>query len=40
MPMFDGSMKVGEDIEDEILDVIDEPEVKIDVDDPEDISKL
>lgn len=37
MPMFDGSMKVGEDIEDEILDVIDEPEIKIDVDDSEDI---
>lgn len=35
MPMFDGSMQ--EDIEDEILDVIDEPEVKIDVDNSEDI---
>jgi len=39
MPMFDGSMKVEdaveEDMEDEILDVIDEPEVKIDVDDSE-----
>ena len=37
--MFNGSMKVEdaveEDMEDEILDVIDEPEVKIDVDDPE-----
>ena len=30
MPMFDGSMQ--EDIEDEIMDVIDEPEVKINVD--------
>lgn len=41
MPMFDGTMAVedavGEDIEDEILDVIDEPEVKIDVDNSEDI---
>jgi len=40
MPMFDGTMAVedavGEDIEDEILDVIDEPEVKIDVDNSED----
>jgi hypothetical protein len=35
MPMFDGSMQ--EDIEDEIMDVIDEPEVKIDVDNSEDI---
>ena len=39
MPMFNGSMKVEdaveEDMEDEILDVIDEPEVKIDVDDSE-----
>lgn len=42
MPMFDGSMKVEdaveEDMEDEILDVIDEPEVKIDVDDSEEPS--
>jgi len=40
MPMFDGTMAVedavDEDIEDEILDVIDEPEVKIDVDNSED----
>ena len=39
MPMFDGSMAVEdaveEDMEDEILDVIDEPEVKIDVDNSE-----
>jgi len=33
MPMFNGEM--AEDIEDEILDVIDEPEVKIDVDNSE-----
>ena len=42
MPMFDGSMKVEdaveEDMEDEILDVIDEPEIKIDVDDSEEPS--
>jgi hypothetical protein len=37
MPMFDGSMAVEEDMEDEILDVIDEPEVKIDVDNSEEI---
>jgi hypothetical protein len=36
MPMFDGTMAVEEDMEDEILDVIDEPEVKIDVDNSED----
>lgn len=35
MPMFDGTMPVEEDMEDEILDVIDEPEVKIDVDNSE-----
>ena len=42
MPMFDGSMKVEdaveEDMEDEILDVIDEPEVNIDVDNSEEPS--
>jgi len=37
MPMFDGTMAVEEDMEDEILDVIDEPEVKIDVDNSEEI---
>lgn len=35
MPMFDGTMAVEEDMEDEILDVIDEPEIKIDVDNSE-----
>ena len=39
MPMFDGTMQVedavGEDIEDEILDVIDEPEVEIKTDSEE-----
>ena len=37
MPMFDGTMAVEEDMEDEILDVIDEPEVKIDVDNSDEI---
>ena len=37
MPMFDGTMAVEEDMEDEILDVIDEPEIKIDVDNSEEI---
>lgn len=37
LPMFDGTMAVEEDMEDEILDVIDEPEVKIDVDNSEEI---
>ena len=37
MPMFDGTMPVEEDMEDEILDVIDEPEIKIDVDNSDEI---